>query len=118
MASIKFSHLYNKLKDVEGKPIKKAKLLLVISVTNDSIRTMKDFLEYDTDNGKYIIPYASWYLLLIFLKPNGDLFTTVRPQWNNVGDKKPYYDSLIGQELDIIINPKLFNPLSGEVNHG
>jgi hypothetical protein len=103
MASIKFSHVYNKLKDVDGKPIKTAKLLLVLPVANDAIREMKDFIEYDTDKGKYTIQYATWYLLLLFLKPNGDLFTTVRPQWNNFGNKKPYYDKLIGHDLDVVI---------------
>lgn len=99
---IKFSHAYKKLQHVNGQPIKTAKLLLVLSVPQDSFRRAIEFLDYDTD-GKYSIPYSTYHIIMIFQKPNGDIFTTVRPQWGQYGDKKVYYDTLVGKEFDIII---------------
>jgi thiaminase len=105
MAKIKFSHVYNKLKGADG-PVKTAQLLLVIVQMHDDIMHNKAFMDYDTDNGKYTINYANAYLLLVFKKPDGNLFTTVRPQWNDFGNKKPYYDDLIGHQFQIEINSK------------
>lgn len=103
--SIKFSNVYKKLLGQDGQPIKSAKLLLVLVVPQDSFRGCIEFIDYDTDNGKYSIPYSAYHLILLFQKPGGDLFTTVRPQWGKLGDKKEYYNSLIGKELQIIIQP-------------
>jgi hypothetical protein len=42
--------------------------------------------------------------MLIFQKPFGDLFTTVRPMHGRFGNKQTYYEGMIGQEFEIIIN--------------
>lgn len=106
---IKFSHTYKKLQDEQGNTIKNAKLLLAVPVQMESISQAKDFLAYDTDN-KYMIPFSSWYVMLLFQKPFGDLFTTVRPMFSKFGNKHKYYEGLIGQEFDIVITQ--------EVHHG
>lgn len=103
---ITFSHVYKKLLGLDGQPIRKARLLLVLSVAQDSFRECIEFIDYDTDNGKYSIPYSAYHLILLFQKPGGDLFTTVRPQWGRLGNKKPYYDGLIGKELEVVITSK------------
>lgn len=100
MPSIKFSHYYKKLSDALG-PIKTAVLLQVVPVEIGTLST--EFLNYDTDNGAYKLAFSGWYLMLIFQKPSGDLFTTLRPQFNKFGNKRPYYDALVGKEFDIII---------------
>lgn len=106
---IKFSHAYKKLEDSQGNPIRNAKLLLALPVQMESISDAKDFLSYDTDN-KYKIPFSSWYVMLLFQKPFGDLFTTVRPMFSKMGNKQKYYEGLVGQEFDIVITE--------EVHHG
>lgn len=92
----------------DGAPIRKAKLLLVISAAQESFARAHDFIAYETDHGKHSIPFSTFHLILLFQKPTGDLFTTVRPQWGKLGDKKPYYDALVGKELDIIITKNSF----------
>lgn len=107
MARIKFSHTSEKLLGPDGKPVQKAKLLVCLAVPQEQICRALDFIAYDTDQGKYTIPFSSFYLILLFQKPDGNLFTTVRPQFSReTGDKKPYYDSLVGKELDIVIESK------------
>lgn len=103
---IKFSHAYRKLQDDQGDLIKNAKLLLAIPVQMESIREAKDFLSYDTDN-KYTIPFSSWYVMLLFQKPFGDLFTTVRPMFGKFGNKQKYYEALIGHEFDILVTEEV-----------
>jgi hypothetical protein len=108
--TIIFSHAYKKLM-LNGKPTQTATLLLVLNVPMGAIQDSKDFLEYDTDN-KFVLPYDTWYLVLIFKKSNGDLFTTVRPASRNkmafgfnakYKSKEEYYKGLIGQEFQIQI---------------
>lgn len=105
---IKFSHSYKKLQDSEGNPITNAKLLLAVPVQMESISGAKDFLAYDTDN-KYTIPFSSWYVMLLFQKPFGDLFTTVRPMFGRMGNKHKYYEGLVGQEFDIVITKEVYH---------
>jgi hypothetical protein len=104
MDKIKFSHAYKKLLGTDGQPIKTAKLLLVLTVPMESLSDAKEFIDYDTDNGKYKITFSTFYLLLIFQKPSGDLFTTVRPQFGRFGSKKMYYESLVGKDIQIVLN--------------
>src|SRR5687767_8308473 len=101
---MKFSHVYKKLLDQQGNPIKEAKLLLVLPVPMESISHAKDFIAYDTDHGKYNISFATYYVMLIFQKPFGDLFTTVRPMHGRYGNKQTYYEPMIGLEFEIVIN--------------
>lgn len=105
MPSIKFSHLYHKLLSDLGEPIKTATLLQVLPIELEKLT--KPFIEYDTDNGKYQLPYHGVYIILLFQKhasDGGDLFTTVRPQFTRFGNTQKYYESLCGFEFNIIIN--------------
>ena len=103
MAKIKFSHAYKKLQGGDSKPIKRAKLLMVLPITNEQLVQHPDFLKYDTDDGKYEIGFHTWCVLLIFQKPNGDLFTTVRPMHGRYGNKAEYYSKLIGHDFEIVL---------------
>jgi len=91
---IKFSHKYRKLSGVKNN---KAILLEVIPVKLENLH--KPFLDYDTDNGKFILPKLGIYLMLIFIS-DGFLFTTIR---RSTPEKKKYYDGCIGQEFDVEI---------------
>jgi hypothetical protein len=110
MPEIKFSHVYNKLLDANGQPVKTARLLLVTVISLEELNAAKHFYEYDTDNGKYKIPYSDHYLLLLFQKPDGSLFTTVRNRYNpkfykNLpACKDNYYRALVNQEFNIKFN--------------
>jgi hypothetical protein len=101
-ASIKFSHTYKKLEGVNGLQIRTAKLLLVLVISQEQLLAAKDFVEYETDNGNYVIGYSTFYILMLLQKPDGDLFTTVRPQWGSFGDKQKYYSQYIGQDVTIV----------------
>jgi hypothetical protein len=103
---IKFSHTYTKLAGKEGKPVTHAMLIAALSIHMDQLT--KEFYDYDTDNGKYNLKFDSLYMMLIFKKPLGDLFTTLRPQYNRMqGDKLPYYRGLIGQVFEIVITEEV-----------
>jgi len=100
---IKFTHAYRKLNNAEGVPVKRARLLDVVEVNLNSLS--KSFIAYDTDNGLYALPKSGDYLMLIFLKPFGDLFTTLRPTYSPkpMLSKREYYRRLIGREFEIVI---------------
>ena len=101
--SIKFSHAYHKLM-VNGHVCRKAMLLQVLSVTLDQLS--KEFIDYDTDNGKYKLKHDTLWLMLIFQKEDGHIFTTLRQQFSNYGhNKEAYFQSLIGKEFEVIILP-------------
>ena len=105
---IKFSHAYNKLqfRNMNGayETTPTARLVLVTSVTYEELG--KDFIAYDTDHGKYALAYSTLYLMLIFLKPDGNIFTTLRPQYGPFGNKKKYYQELVGKEFDVIVETR------------
>ena len=101
MATIKFSHAYTKLKYDDGSVARTATLLQVISITLDQLS--KEFIDYDTDKGIYKLTYSTLYMMLIFQKPDGNIFTTLRPQFNQMGNKMPYYLGLVGKEFDLVI---------------
>lgn len=107
---IKFSHLYSKLRDGGNSyPIQRATLLQVVPIEISTLS--RQFIDYDTDNGKYKLPFKGWYLMLIFQKPGGDLFTTLRSQYSYEKwrgkeiNKHPYYEGLVGKEFDVVITP-------------
>lgn len=77
----------------------KVVLLQVISIHIDQLS--KPFIDYDTDNGTYKLEHQSLYLMLIFQKAKGDIFTTLRPQWNRFGNKLDYYQGLVGKEFNV-----------------
>jgi hypothetical protein len=113
---IRFSHKYIKLMDGRGEAIRKATLLQVLPVELGTLSPQ--FIDYDTDNGKYKLPFKGMYLLLIFQKPNCDLFTTIRSmhsyqKWRGEQvNKLPYYQNLVGKVFDIIITTEK------EAHHG
>lgn len=99
---ITFSHPYRKLM-LGGKIIGRAKLLSIEPVRLQDLTA--EFLEYDTDGGKYTLPKAGNYLKLTFLKPtqNGEtnLFTTLR---SDRPGKIDYYISRIGELFEVVVN--------------
>lgn len=101
MYPIKFSHPYRKLMQ-GGAIITRAKLLSVEQVRLQDLTA--EFLEYDTDGGKYPLPPNGNYLKLTFLKPtvNGEtnLFTTLR---SDRPGKIDYYLSRVGQLFQVIV---------------
>lgn len=105
LPTIKFQHAYNKLME-NGKPIENAKLVEVVFVLLQNLS--RPFLDYDTDKGKYSLPAQGGYLMLMFQKPNGDLFTTLRPAYGprNMPDKEAYYRSMIGKVFNVCISAK------------
>jgi hypothetical protein len=109
MPKIKFSHLTKKLMDANGNLIDSAKLLLVSVIPMDDITFSADFIQYETD-GLHAIPFSQFFLLLIFLRPDGEIFTTVRPRHGSDQSfkaskvtKEQYYRGLVGQEFEVVI---------------
>jgi len=96
---IKFSHKYFKLHNFDCL-CKKLKLLDVINIKLEDMS--KDFLDYDTEKGTFILPESGDYMMLIFEKDNmyqgTNLMTTLR---RRTPDKEKYYRSAIGQWLDV-----------------
>jgi len=105
MNTIKFSHNYKKLEVLgfhnEIGRITRATLLEVIYVRLESLH--KEFLDYDTDNGKYKLPKSGTYLLLIFKKTDEDIFTTLR---RCTPEKEQYYRNNIGGTFAVEIEKK------------
>ena len=93
MNTIKFSHRYQKL-GVIGNRLGSPYTALLVSVQEINLKDLpKDFLKYDTDDGKYELPKSGKYLLLLFLAVGG-LFTTLRAAFPE--RKIDYYKSKIG----------------------
>lgn len=99
--TIKFNQPYTKLKDAAGY-VKTARLLEVLFVSPELLS--RQFLKYDTDES---YPFGSGqHLLLLFQKPNGDLFTTIRSAFNGYGKQKSkadFYSDLRGEMFNIVI---------------
>lgn len=98
MPSIKFSHPYRKLFTEPQRLGDKAKLLQILRA--DFSELTAEFVEYDTDNGKYKLPKEGPCIVLLFQKrtPVPHLFTTVRPC---TPDKLEYYRGMIGEVVDL-----------------
>lgn len=58
----------------------------------------QEFKDYDTDDGLFTLPESGDYLLLIFLKQSGDLFTTLR---KNTPKNRTQFQPLIGKDVPI-----------------
>lgn len=114
MHRINFSHPYRKLLQ-NGQPVTRAKLLSVEPVRLQDLTA--EFLDYDTDGGKYTLPKSGNYLKLTFLKPctKGEmhLFTTLR---TNRPGKIDYYLSRIGELFEVIVNQEektdIYDPIN------
>ena len=102
MATIKFSHKYEKLLDQRNVPITCARLLYADMVELDCLH--ESFIKYDTDCGMYKLPKKGTYILLLFEKPQmphdrgRNLFTTLR---RYTLEKLRYYGELIGKIVQI-----------------
>ena len=100
--TIKFSYPFSKLFH-NNSPIGAAKLLQVIE--SDYSDLTQEFIDYDTDFGKYPLPAKGACLILIFIKYGG-IFTTVRgPQ------KAAFYKQAIGQTFEIELSHNIKQPL-------
>jgi hypothetical protein len=77
----------------------------VTEITNEALMASSYFLSYDTDDFKYEIPYAGMYVVLLFMKPSGELFTTVRTMWGWRGEnKKEFYRNMVDQVFEVVVN--------------
>jgi hypothetical protein len=94
---IKFSHKYKKLSLLKGWICESAKLLEVLNV--ELAELSPEFIDYDTD-GIYPLPKSGRYMMLIFQKEDGNIFTTLR---RFTPDKYSYYNGAIGQEFEVEI---------------
>jgi hypothetical protein len=105
MPIIKFSHNYEKLKmhGMHGE-ILYPTVSVLLDVLNVNLETISaHFLDYDTDNGKYELPKSGPYLMLIFQKPDKNIFTTLR---RFTTDKLLYYRSHIGHTFQVELTEK------------
>ena len=95
--SIKFSHLYDKLKMACG-PHPNGQICWLLDVIPVHLENLsKAFIEFDTDNGKYPLPKKGQYLLLLFKGPLG-IFPTLR-RWTPAKEK--YYREQITYNFTI-----------------
>lgn len=94
MISIKFSHIYHKMPP--GAFTMPAKLLQVLVC--DSSDLSLPFIDYDTtySEGRYALPHGR--LIILFLKTNNRLWTTIR-RWTP--EKVNYYKLHVGEEVKI-----------------
>jgi len=107
MRKITFSHKYMKLYCM-GEWARMGKLVRAVLVNLEDLP--KDFLEYDTEyideKGEvrhYSLPPKGEYLLLLFCVGHTFLFTTLRSRYGKYGDKKEYYDKMVGKIFDVVI---------------
>lgn len=80
-------------------------ILLAVEDIHIGVGTPPQLLQYDTtkaDGTRYDLKPGN-HLLLIFLGNLSIPFTTIRARRNRFGDKKEYYESLIGKDFKIII---------------
>lgn len=96
MKTIKFSHTYQKLKHHE-KITNSSMLLEVLEVELSNLSF--EFLLYDTD-GIYELPKKGKYLMLIFMKDNSNIFTTLR---RYTPQKEKYYRESRGENFNVEI---------------
>jgi hypothetical protein len=105
MPVIKFSHKYKKLgTSYLDNIVSTATLIEVVVVELSNLS--KEFISYDTDDGRFQLPSAGFYMMLIFKKPGRldsdttDIFTTMR---RYTFEKEKYYRENIGKVFDIKI---------------
>ena len=93
---IKFTHKYNKLKNDDGTIDSSFKLIDLIPVNLENLS--EEFLKYDTDNGLFQLPKKGNYMMLIFQKNKGGIFTTLR---RLTPEKLRYYTESIGKIFEV-----------------
>lgn len=91
---IKFSKKYAKIRGVT-----RAKLLQVLEVKIEHLSL--EFLNYDTDGGKFELPKRGDFIMLIFQKGDSreNIFTTLRAAYPE--SKKLYYKNQIGKDFEV-----------------
>jgi hypothetical protein len=94
MITVKFSHVYSKMPP--GAFAVPTKLLQVL--TCDASELSLPFIDYDTTyaEGRYALPTGK--LIILFLKTNGQLWTTIR-RWTP--EKINYYKLHVGEDVQI-----------------
>lgn len=102
MREIKFSHHYKKLWGQS-----RATLLACRMIKYDE-RYDFSLKEYDTKtrNGDYYALKDGTYLQLVFIGEKHIPFCTLRTPYNKHGNKKEYYENLIGQTFQIVISER------------
>lgn len=106
MNQIKFSHQYSKLLNYDGKPVEQLRLLWAFT---HNVKTLPhQFLDYDTDGGKYGFAATGLYIVLVFEKERDgkcarNLVTTIRSFHK---DKWQYYKASEGQLFRVVFLDK------------
>lgn len=104
MKKIQFSHDYVKL---HGQ--RHATLLAVFEMNIRKEDISSPFLDFDTltTSGSHYDFGTGAHVLLVFVGDKNIMFTTIRPRYNaHKTDKLKYYNGLIGQPFEIVINKK------------
>jgi len=99
---IKFSHIYNKM----PRDYQHSKLLDVLPIKLEDLSP--DFLHYDTsyneggEERQYPLPAKGAYMILLLQAGSGkgQLWTTIRSQWAEAGNKLDYYRQHIGEIME------------------
>ena len=103
MKTIKFSHAYKKLRNEKGEVIKTAKLILATKIRIEQFP--KSFIEYDTEDGLYVLPDRGDFIIMFFEKKDAyasNIFSTIRPYTEN---KYQYYLRAVGETFNIVAPP-------------
>lgn len=107
---IRFSHGYIKLHSQ-----KHATLLAVFEMNIKKDDLTKAFLEFDTltVSGSHYKVHPGPHVVLVFVGDQNVMFTTIRPRFNRQKrDKLKYYNSLIGEPFEIVVEEKIPEDIS------
>ena len=99
MNTIKFNHCYKKLLGANGVPVKEVTLLQVLEINERELT--REFKDFDTDDGFYVIPKNQELLMLIFRKDKNNFLITLR---KCSYEKLVYYSKAIGEVFKVEIN--------------
>lgn len=97
---IKFTHRYLKLGVLGNRTDLKYTATLVACCPVKLEDLPAEFLKWDTDNGRFVLPKRGKYLLLVFHAVGG-IFTTLRADWPPY--KRKHYLSHVGHEFDVVM---------------
>lgn len=110
--SITFKLDYEKLK-VDGKVVPMARLLMVNNIPLEDFSTSYSLNEYhqlikagDKFGAGPRLRYSERYVMLTFLKPDGNVFLELRPYYAGKEGKmsnEEYYRSMVGEDFKIKI---------------
>ncbi len=99
MREIKFSHNYTKLWGQSRATLLACRMIKYNEKFDFSLK------EYDTkiEHGEYYPLNNGNYLQLVFIGEKHIPFCTLRPPYNKFGNKKEYYEKLIGETFQVVI---------------